>query len=289
MVSLIKAFVCVLLMTTIARAEELNCNKQMERNGAPIPLVDRPFKISLVADASDGADITTAMLLIDGGVQRYCVETTLSIDPSDPPTRADALTREGRRHITWLSPYLLVRSDESTRQEVVNKTWIFKAANGTLVRLGAIGGDVVEESSGRFQSLYNKAPVWRAQAFGCMACNPRVHLVIDDRDGKLVANAEATWRLNEKERRDNYEYVNSQIRSGLPPVDEDVPTRSFVLRAFIENAVVAKYCGRTVEMDRLIALVNTHLDQASQSALTQALRGVVPLEIPDQWGAVWRE
>ena len=285
MVSLIKALACMLLFATAVHAEELSCDKQMKPNGIPIALMDQPFKAFLTADVSGKSGIAPAVILIDGGAQRYCVETAISSDSANPPMQKETLEREGHRQVKWHSPYLLVQSDESTRIEVANKTWVFKAANGTLIRLGALGGDVMEEKSGRFLSLYNKAPVWRATAFGCTACKPKIHLAIDDLDGKLVANAEATWRLNEAERKSNYEYADSQIRAGLPPLEEDVPTRSLVLGALIENAVIAKYCGRASEMDKVVALANAHLDPASQNDLAQALSAVVPLETPDQWGA----
>ncbi len=248
--------------------------------------MDDPVKASL-AVLSEEAGLVSAQISVDKGGKHYCFETTLSLDDAGA-SRNETLAAEGRRQITWLPPYLLVQSDLSTRQEFVNQTSVFKEAEGTLIKVGALGGDVSREVSGRFLSLYNKGSVWREMGFDCEACKPQVRLAIDELGGALVADPEETWRINQQELRDNDQYIQSEIGS-LPPPEEDSPTRMLVLRSLTENAVIAKYCGRDAEVGKLLALASAHLDQDEQDQLAQSLNGTIPGEIPDQWGAAWGE
>lgn len=241
-------------------------------------------------DALDQSSVSTTML-IDDGAHTYCVSNNFFSDSdSEPPPQGQKLADDGRGRIRWLSPYLLVLSHTGGRAEAYDKTWIFKIVEGKLTRMGTVGGDAEMASTGRFQSLYNKASVWQGEEFDCEACRPQVRLVIEDKDGALAANPEATWEINQKEWQDNEKFVASQIQAGLPkdPDAQDL-WRMQTLGALIENAVVAKYCRHDTEVQRLTALAKANLDQASLDELNNSLRNLVPLELPDRWDAVSSE
>ena len=274
----------MLLLSAAVRAEEPICGLT-----DAVTLMERPVKLSMQIDSSDQFSVSTTMQM-DKGDERYCISNFFFSDSgSKTLLQGQALADEGRRRIMWRPPYLLALSHSGGRVEAYDRTWVFKVAEGRLTRIGALGGNARISSTGQFVSLYNKAAIWRAAAFRCEACRPRVHLVLDERDGKFAANAAATWRLNRKEWRHNRNYIASRIRAGLPPLEADSPTRGLVLAALIENAAIAKYCGRDAEVKKSMALAKANLDEVSQRELVRALREVAPLEIPDRWDATWRE
>ena len=273
------------LFSLSSRADELSCPKDAKPGDIKL-LKDKPVEASLTIDSSF-AGVASATIMIATGTERFCIETILSPQHSGG---SEAMAEEGHRHVTWSAPYLLVEADSNFRQDVLNKTWIFKLRKKKLTRLGAVGGDLAKISSGRFRSLYNKAAVWQADSFECTACKTQLALVIEDQNGKLAANADETWKANQKQWQTNEKMIATKIAAGAPRNEDKLyEWRQTAVRALIENIVIAAYCRQDEEVKRLTALADANLDRTSHDDVVKALKQVVPLEAPDRWNAVWEQ
>lgn len=258
------------LFPAMAGAEELACAKESKPGEIKL-LKDKPVEASLTVDSSF-AGVASTTIMVETRDSRFCIETILA--PSKGGV--DALTEEARHHVTWSAPYLLVEADTNFRQDVLNKTWVFKLRKKRLVRLGAVGGDLDRISSSRFRSLYNKAAVWQAETFECTTCKPPVQLVVTEDGGKLAVDRDATWQANQKEWAANEKIIAAKPSAKL-------------IRALIENAVIAAYCQQDDEVKRLTSLAESLPDRTIREEVAKALKQVVPLEAPDRWNAVWEQ
>jgi len=110
----------------------------------------------------------------------------------------------------------------------------------------------------------------------CHACAPRFELAIREDGGQLTVLPDVTWSIN----RVRYERFKALINSWLYGQLED---EDKVFEAILNNAVLARYCGRDRDLSPTLEQLAARLDDDHRAWLCDALDQVTPLELPVTW------
>ena len=280
---------CVGAWIDLREADLRSMTSQADQPSRTMALTDQPVPISVAYGPFNSTGML-GTLLIGTGPERFTILTGLppqNLELMEFPG-PEAVPRVARGLIHWQPPYLMVEAEWNWRQPIYNAVQVFKWSDGRLRRLGALGGGgwSGKMDQGRFLSQYNKEPVWDSTGFFCTACKSNLQIALRDIGETLTADSASTWEVN----RTIWQQNEATLQNGFPvpavPPDDDTMFRwrMSVTRSLIENAVLAKYCGKEAELDRLTALAEK-LPAEDHADFDKALAHVVPLEAPDRWGA----
>jgi len=184
-----------------------------------------------------------------------------------------------RSTTTWLAPYLVVRSEcGGGNAWACNKEIVFKVTGGHAFRIGAfaVGDDRLPGLSlreGYFVDTYDKLEL---RAGMCHACSPRFEVAIGEEGGQLAVLPDVTWSINRPQYERFQALINSWLCGGLEADHE-------VLGAVLNNAALAKYCGRDRDLSLTLEQLAARLDDDHRAWLCKVLDQVTVSELPVLW------
>ena len=189
-----------------------------------------------------------------------------------------------RNGTVWHAPYLYLHIDRGTGNRLdSSREAIFAVENGKLRPLGQLvdRGEAQAAYRGRrFVDYWGTEP---AQSAGlCRVCVPLLTVKLVDRDGKLEVRRSATWSANESLWQTNAAIIAQPPRTGGTDLDSEASfsARLSYFQAVVKNAVLAKYCWKTTELNQLLASATPHLNAEQREDLQDSLAAVVPLTPP---------
>jgi len=163
-----------------------------------------------------------------------------------------------RQAVAWTPPYLFVQLGcGGGNAWLCDRVIVFKVDDGIathLVSVAAQDGPPDDVFTGHyFIDTYDKLE--QDYGFG-HAEAPWFSIAIEDTAQGLVVSAEATWLLN-----------HDRYRS----------------HSVFTQAVLAKYCGKQRELQRVVESALPTLESADTTLLFETLDAIVPSELPSAW------
>jgi hypothetical protein len=225
--------------------------------------MESPVKVTATLRPLDEGG-TEASIAVHNGPVAQLVSTTLA---GLTAANAGSLLR---RQLDWQAPYLLVRSScniNSVRR--CGGAVVFKVLNNKILRLGDFSvGENPTLANGRFYDSYDK-----------LGEKIDFAIVLMDVNDVLQVNGDATWSNNLPVWNIRAAHINS-----IKPLANwsDTEWDNF-FTAIMNNAVIARYCNHTDELQQLLDTANPLLDTDHRRLLTDTLSKVVPLEKPKAW------
>lgn len=220
-----------------------------------------------VLQAKDEAGSYSIELDVALGSDRYRVTTSQRGD-----TLEEAL--DGQKGDTrWQGRYLLIGYDRGGGN--ASRGWVaavFTVKNGKLLHIGE--ADLDKSGKGIFRNWYNKFEI---NSLTSSAGAPMFPVVLEERDNQMRASLERTWTENRTAYRRTARTIQEILRrSSRTPQDLhlDLP------EALLFNAVLAKYCERSAELDQNLQAADTTLAAEDLQQVRDIVARVVPGELP---------
>jgi hypothetical protein len=198
----------------------------------------------------------------------------------------DGALRLVRDRTVWRSPYLFVHVERGTGTRADgSREAIFELDDGKIRALGQLvdNGDGPTLYHGRRFVDYWGTESSQIVAL-CHGCVPTLIVALVDRDGKFEVRRSATWSANQ----DMWLANTMLIAQGPPPPTADsnggetFSVRLAYFQAVMKNAVLAKYCWKSKELDELLAQATPHLNAEQRQDLKDGLASVMPLTPPSE-------
>jgi hypothetical protein len=198
----------------------------------------------------------------------------------------DGALRLLRDRTVWRSPYLFIHVERGTGTRADgSREVIFELDDGKIRALGQL----VDNGDG--PTLYHGrrfVDYWGTESSQvgelCHGCVPTLTVALVDRDGKFEVRRGATWSANQ----DMWLANTMLIAQGPPPPTADndsdatFSARLAYFQAVMKNAVLAKYCWKSKELDELLAQATPHLNAEQRQDLKDGLASVMPLTPPSE-------
>jgi hypothetical protein len=237
---------------------------------AEVTLLDTPVKVTATIQARAEGGYAAQIGVHNGPIAQLVSTTTRG------GTQAAAESAL-RKQVQWRAPYLFVHSSCDGNVWRCEGEVVFRVMDGAVTRLG----DLIGTASGVFKNghFYDHYDKLEQQVPGLShASSPSFVIVLDEVNGLLQVNAEATWSSNAAAWREHAAIANTQ-----PNPDGLNAEWQRYFSAVVSNAALARYCNKAGELQQLLNAVNPVLDADQRRLLTDALSKVVPLERPRAW------
>jgi hypothetical protein len=198
----------------------------------------------------------------------------------------DGALRLLRDRTVWRSPYLFVHVERGTGTRADgSREAIFELEDGKIRALGQL----VDNGEGptlyhgrRFVDYWGTEPSQIAAL--CHGCVPTLVVALVDRDGKFEVRRRATWSANQAMWLANTVLIAQRPPPPTADTDSDATfsARLAYFQAVMKNAVLAKYCWKSTELNELLAQVTPHLTAEQRQDLNDGLAAVMPLTPPSE-------
>jgi hypothetical protein len=257
--------VVALMAVMLARSPDA---RSAPRQSTAVLLSDSVRVVAVLADPVDPGRYTFDVI-VSRGSRRFTVETVVVAD-----TYALAVAQL-RRTTGWKDHYLFVREDGEGNRWKTMAEQVFELRNGQLISLGRMlaTNDERLATSWRHGWFYDVYDDLEEDGYLCHACSPRVWLRLREQDGRLVPDLDATWA----ESADEYAEDDSLARATRHPGAGDWAP---VIDPRIDRAVMARYCGRTAELSRIVAEAQSLLPPKEFARFRRELAKVRPGALP---------
>jgi len=226
-------------------------------------LMETPVKVTATLHSLDEGG-TEASIAVHNGPVAQLVNTTVT---GLTTANASSLLR---RELNWRAPYLLVHSSCSINNvRRCGGEVVFKVVDSKLLRLGDFAASENPTlANGRFYDSYDK-----------LGEQIYFAIVLMDISDALQVNGDATWSNNLPVWNIRATHIlNVKPLPNWPDVEWDK-----YFAAIVNNAVIARYCNRTDELQQILDTVNPLLDTDHRRLLADTLSKVIPLEKPKAW------
>lgn len=210
---------------------------------------------------------------VDYGKQHYSF-TTITTTGKD----LKAALRHLKKTATWEKPYLYVRSEcgggNAWRCNIYH---VFKLNMHNLLYMGmAFKTERIPAAKGRiFLDIFDK---FENNFLTSHAGAPAMLIVLSDKNDRLVTDLKRTWARNKKEHSKN----SAKIRHIVDNKPDNASKRwqHDLAVLLLTNAVRAKYCEQTTELENIMSLSETYLDKEMFENLKDSVLEVIPGELP---------
>jgi len=258
---------CMFIATYVAvTAVELNA-----ANATSLTLLSDPIEVT--ADVDTSGNYASVQISVHNGPITQLVSTNVQ------GNSLATIERTLKRQVTWHDPYLLVHSScGSGNAWRCESETVFKKTDSVVIRLGDLIGTATEVyKNGHFYDVYDKL---EQQVDGLsQAASPNFKIVLNDINSNLTVNAAATWTVNAAA----WTQRSTDITATHPEQSWNETEWEHYFSAVVNNAVLARYCQHSDELQQLLQTVEPELDTYHRRALADALSKVVPLERPKAW------
>lgn len=244
---------------------------------APEVLLEAPVRVvARVANLSP--EIYVARLDVSRGARRFELRTVVQL--ADPDTGYAVALARLRESMGWKDRYFFVATHCGP-----GNIWkcaseaVFTLAKGELVGLGrlAVWGDDAFGTSyanGAFRDLDSDLEINDLLSH---AASPRIDVVLREQDGTLVGDSAATWTLNAEQFALNDSLAKVRTE---PDIVGYRRVWELVITPRLENAMLAKFCGRTATLDAIVAEAKRVLPAEAMAQFVPLLGRVTPLALP---------
>jgi hypothetical protein len=139
-----------------------------------------------------------------------------------------------------------------------------------VVRLGQLVADERKPAGSTLKQGDRFVDVYE-QSVGalCHACWPSLRIEMEESGGKFTVLPQETWDANREQWNEDRTFLSQRV-----PKDERY------LVHLVRAAVMAKYCGREMELQALMRTAAPALDADGRRVLDGVLEKVVPLQPP---------
>lgn len=243
---------------------------------AVILLFDAPVKVTAALDKDqyeEGQPYYPFKLRTEYVKQKYVFKTIIFSARGE----TDAV-RHLKKTVILKKPYLLVKAEcgggNAWRCNIYH---VFKLKKQELVYVGMAFKTEEESSAGSlgFVDIYDKL---ESNMVTSHADAPGLWIALSEKDDRFVADLNHTWKRNKKE----YNKTSAKIRQHIKRkswTDQDRWRRELAI-LLLRNAVTAKYCERTKELESIMSLAATNLGKELVESFKGSLSDVLPGELP---------
>lgn len=180
----------------------------------------------------------------------------------------------------WKGEYFFVRS-ECGGGNAWNCDYdgVYKIQNGRLIFIGNIscgnGASPGAKYDGQyFRHLYDK---FEGNDLTSHACAPGLWLVMTERGGKFLVDTEKTWEENREYYLENEKAISAFMKGKPRGASADE-----LLEKLLQNAVAAKYCLKTDEVNLYLSYVNAGYKKQTAVLFEEIISRVIPGEYISQ-------
>jgi hypothetical protein len=222
-------------------------------------------------DAGGSCDVD--ILVRKGGVEFMRKTSLIAVDNAD---QAFEVIGKGTR---WTGKYLLVRTEcGGGNAWRCNVDTIFTLRGDALSCVGEVAGGDREApaksyGNGCFWDMYDK---FEMNPLTDHSDAPGFWLALLEKGGSLRADLPRTWIRNRGDFRKRMMEIADIIKGG----EKDEDTRRRLESLILDNAVLAKYCGRKSDAARLEKLASRYVEPARLGAFRDIMTLVKPGEYP---------
>lgn len=243
----------------------------------PIVLVEQPIRVEAQI-AKDRSGFWLCALDVGREKRHYELRTVVRPEPAEDTI--DGVVALLRRSMGWKDRYFFVTTSCGP-----GNAWkceseaAFTLVGGRLVGLGSLAA---REGSG-FGTCYHDGTFldldteFEGNDLTSHAGAPRIDVVLHERGGLLVGDADSSWALNAGQFAVNDSIARANTQ---PEVSGYRRIWEFALTPRLENAMLAKYCGRTAVLDSILAESRRVLPAEAMGPFQEMMSRVEPAALP---------
>jgi hypothetical protein len=250
---------CIIFIPLCASGEQKsNVSQPLPSDKQVITIIEKPVKVTMKLLNQDRGYYQFELNVIYAK-DKFRFET----DMAQIKDLNEAISQQ-RKTTGWKGPYFFVgwnRGGGNASRGFLDI--VFTIRGGQLAYIGeAVAEELYKSGSsykgGIFRDVYNKFEI---NDLTSHAGSPMFWLVLEEKNGRLQVNLSRTWEKNSKD--------FSANAKTLRDADE-----------ILFNAVLAKYCQRKVELEKMIQTAKSRLDKEELEKFMKILSQVVPGELP---------
>jgi len=242
----------------------------------PVLLQSKPFRVEATFEDSGGLPWFMAEITVSGGGRSYVLPTAIRADSGG----SAAALGELRRSMGWKDDFFFVRTScgPGNAWKCVNEA-VFESGDNGPVGLGRLSARAGEgyatcRVNGAFLDFDADFEI---NDLTSHAGAPGFDVVLLGKDGRLVGDPGATWARNERRFAANdslaHAHVGPQSSGGREFWEPAITPR-------LENALIAKWCGRESLADSVVAEARGVLPGEIGAAFAKLVATVEPGALP---------
>jgi hypothetical protein len=243
----------------------------------PVVLLEQPVRV-VAKLAGDGSGLFGGTIVVSRGDRRFDLSTV--VIPAQRDTAFAAAIAELRRSMGWKGRYLFVTTSCGPGNNwKCGSDAVFTLVNGELVGLGSLIARAGAEYGtcwwgGAFHELDAD---FEGNDLTSHGNSPRIELLLHERGGRLVGDTDSTWTINATQFALNEGLARTTTQ---PEVIGYRRSWEFAISPRLENAMLAKYCGRTAALDSVIAEARGVLPAEVMGPFQELLARIEPGALP---------